>query len=374
MKQAKKCAKVEKSLKKCDYVCNDPVDGGWSDFGEWSECSKSCGGGTQSRSKSCTNPAPANGGKDCEGEAIENRACNAQECPVDGGWSDFGEWSECSKACGGGSQSRSKSCNNPVPRNGGKNCEGEATETKVCNTDACSTQTGIEATWQQIQGGLTRVSKGNSGVWGVNKNDEIFKLNVDGNSWTKINGGLVQVSSGAAVWGVNRYDDIFRYLGNNQWQHIAGKLTNVDVSNNGHVWGVNRGQDIFRWTGSAWQHISGKLIQISVGDSGVWGVNANHNIFYRQGTMGDANTAGDGWTHVAGGLQWVGSGSNLVVGVNSAGQIYYRAGITAANPTGTEWVNVPGGLMAIDVDETEVVGVNSGHQIFRSPVGPINLN
>ncbi|MDI6721844.1 MAG: hypothetical protein QMD85_05600, partial [Candidatus Aenigmarchaeota archaeon] len=50
-----------------------PVDGGWSD---WSACSKVCGGGTQTRT--CTNPAPANGGANCEGSS--SQACNTQAC------------------------------------------------------------------------------------------------------------------------------------------------------------------------------------------------------------------------------------------------------------------------------------------------------
>ena len=58
-----------------DGVTGDAaLDGGWSGFGE---CSKACGGGTQSRS--CSNPAPANGGEDCVGDS--STACNTQACP-----------------------------------------------------------------------------------------------------------------------------------------------------------------------------------------------------------------------------------------------------------------------------------------------------
>ena len=53
------------------------------------------------------------------------------DATVDGGWSRFGA---CSKACGGGTQSRN--CSDPVPANGGKKCTGDATN--ACNTQACA--------------------------------------------------------------------------------------------------------------------------------------------------------------------------------------------------------------------------------------------
>eukprot|EP01065_Artemidia_motanka_P022088 TRINITY_DN26304_c0_g1_i1.p1 TRINITY_DN26304_c0_g1~~TRINITY_DN26304_c0_g1_i1.p1 ORF type:complete len:2616 (+),score=645.94 TRINITY_DN26304_c0_g1_i1:60-7850(+) len=72
------------------------------EWGTWSDCTALCGGGTQSRNRIVVlQPLP--GGAACPALS-EWRVCNAQLCPVScevGGW---GEWSECSVECGGGSQ------------------------------------------------------------------------------------------------------------------------------------------------------------------------------------------------------------------------------------------------------------------------------
>ena len=133
----KRCKKVEKQLASCDVSCVEKVDGKYGRFGEWGVCSETCGGGSQSRTRECNNPAPSGGGAGCVREASETQACNENACPVNGGWSAPGEWSACSVTCGGGTLSRSKICNNPAPANGGADCSGEASETQACNAQAC---------------------------------------------------------------------------------------------------------------------------------------------------------------------------------------------------------------------------------------------
>ncbi|KAM7443302.1 Bone morphogenetic protein 1 [Porites harrisoni] len=66
------------------YLCatkhKRAVDGNWTRWSPWSQCSRRCGGGVQTRSRSCTNPQPAFGGSYCDGRSLEKRPCNSQEC------------------------------------------------------------------------------------------------------------------------------------------------------------------------------------------------------------------------------------------------------------------------------------------------------
>ena len=55
-------------------------DGNWTRWTAWSKCTRLCGGGIQSRSRTCTNPQPSFGGSYCHGKSLERRPCNSQEC------------------------------------------------------------------------------------------------------------------------------------------------------------------------------------------------------------------------------------------------------------------------------------------------------
>ncbi|XP_035657358.1 deleted in malignant brain tumors 1 protein-like [Branchiostoma floridae] len=66
----------------CEVQVFSPVDGGWTDWSPWSACSVTCGVGEQTRDRSCTNPAPAHGGADCDGLAYNRQACDTMvSCP-----------------------------------------------------------------------------------------------------------------------------------------------------------------------------------------------------------------------------------------------------------------------------------------------------
>ena len=57
------------------------VDGGYADWSE-SKCSVTCGGGVKTLTRTCTNPLPSNGGRDCSelGPAEKTAPCNEKKC------------------------------------------------------------------------------------------------------------------------------------------------------------------------------------------------------------------------------------------------------------------------------------------------------
>ena len=67
---------------KSALICFLIVDGNWNSWGEWGDCSVTCGDGVKTRIRTCTNPPPADGGKDCVGDSSsETSACSKTNCP-----------------------------------------------------------------------------------------------------------------------------------------------------------------------------------------------------------------------------------------------------------------------------------------------------
>lgn len=97
------------------------------------ECSVSCGGGEQQRTRSII-VHPANGTA-CPALQME-RSCSMQGCPVDCKVDQWSQWSECTAECGGGVMQRVRS-RTQEPDNDGDPCP-EMSESKECNVDACN--------------------------------------------------------------------------------------------------------------------------------------------------------------------------------------------------------------------------------------------
>ncbi|PVD26561.1 hypothetical protein C0Q70_14238 [Pomacea canaliculata] len=240
--------------------------------------------------------------------------------------------------------------------------------------------------------------------------------NATGTKWTLVPGHLKQLDVGRdIVVGVNSKNEILYRKDisdenptGSDWVQLDGCLKHVTVSPYGAIWGIyfRDGISPQNPAGTSWQMVDGKLTQISAGPSGVWGVNANDDIFYREGTYGGHVTMGSGWTNVPGTLAYITSGSEVVVGVNREKRILRRTEISEGSPTvynlmfrldltnqsdrnadnsvssgpdlillrpgtyqapletGTEWTLVLGRLRQLDVGTDIVVGVSSIDEIF----------
>lgn len=70
-----------KTVRNKNCVFSLDRNGGLSLWGAWGSCSKSCGGGVQTRTRACDNPTRKGFGADCVGALSMNQACNQQLCP-----------------------------------------------------------------------------------------------------------------------------------------------------------------------------------------------------------------------------------------------------------------------------------------------------
>ncbi|XP_016091061.1 LOW QUALITY PROTEIN: SCO-spondin [Sinocyclocheilus grahami] len=146
MHECSSCS-CEHGLWNCSLVpC--PRDGGLSPWGPWGPCSLSCGGlGQKTRSRSCNQPSPAHGGRDCDGPLLDTAYCQTPDCPLvtvpteepslpdeDAGFSQWTAWTPCSRTCSDpvspALKVRMRECVH-------ERCSGETRQDRVCNLPQC---------------------------------------------------------------------------------------------------------------------------------------------------------------------------------------------------------------------------------------------
>ena len=154
-----------------------PVNGAWSSWTDWSRCHPIlC---KKARTRNCSKPTPANGGRHCPGRFTEHLSCNAKDCLVYSQWSNWGTWSACTKSCNGGHRTRHRKClwsdldivdvtdvddAVKVSRSSGRRkrqvritCGSQRTEVEDCNVVSCSTGSrtvwGAWGRWSTCKGG-----------------------------------------------------------------------------------------------------------------------------------------------------------------------------------------------------------------------------
>ncbi|XP_060600666.1 thrombospondin-2-like, partial [Ruditapes philippinarum] len=120
------------------FLGYNSVDGHWGSWSAWSSCDVTCENGTQTRSRTCSDPAPAHGGIDCIGSNITTKSCSRKLCPVHGGWTIWSSWDACSVACGVGLEKRHRNCSNPIPDRNGLQCFGDTLDVRICLPGPCA--------------------------------------------------------------------------------------------------------------------------------------------------------------------------------------------------------------------------------------------
>ena len=119
-------------------ACSRDCVGSW---GDWTECTVACGGGGTRRRRFHVDMPHAAGGKRCEarhGQTEEDKSCGNQPCVVDCEGA-FEPWSRCTRACGTGGTSSRRYIVSRREAGGGKLCPRahESMETRPCNDKPC---------------------------------------------------------------------------------------------------------------------------------------------------------------------------------------------------------------------------------------------
>ncbi|XP_059412451.1 adhesion G protein-coupled receptor B2 isoform X7 [Carassius carassius] len=127
------CSGPLRETRLCNNTATCPVHGLWEDWSSWSLCSVTCGRGTRTRSRICV--LPQHGSKGCGGPEVQTKLCNIAVCPVEGQWLDWAAWSQCSVSCGSGTQQRQRRCS--VSVHGWAECKGPHAETRECTNPSC---------------------------------------------------------------------------------------------------------------------------------------------------------------------------------------------------------------------------------------------
>ncbi|KAM6215892.1 adhesion G protein-coupled receptor B1 isoform 2-T2 [Rhynchocyon petersi] len=158
----------------------DGATGGWKLWSLWGECTRDCGGGLQTRTRTCL-PTPGVQGGSCEGVLEEGRLCNRKACGPAGRSSsrsqslrstdarrrdglgdelqhfgfpspqtgdpaaeEWSPWSVCSSTCGEGWQTRTRFC---VSSSYSTQCSGPLREQRQCNNSAVCPVHGAWDEW-----------------------------------------------------------------------------------------------------------------------------------------------------------------------------------------------------------------------------------
>ncbi|XP_067949530.1 properdin-like, partial [Watersipora subatra] len=132
---------TQSDRKSCPFRNCDPTPAVWNGWSAWTPCQVSCGGSTQTRTRTCSNIRDI---FDCPGSFTESQTCGEEPCP-NCDCTIWSTWTTCSISCGTSqNRQRSRSCidcfSTSTPVTDTSSCPGIPT---VCLT------AGVWAEWSQ---------------------------------------------------------------------------------------------------------------------------------------------------------------------------------------------------------------------------------
>ena len=146
-----------------------------TEYGDWSTCTKKCGTGTKTRTVKTYSTYTGN---QCT-STTETVNCNTMGCCDEVTYGDWGSYNTCSKTCGTGTKSRTRTKYSAYDSS--KTC-GTETDTVDCNTHTCCSSTTVSSygSWE-----------GCSKTCGTGKEyrDVYYKSTYDGSSCGSTNNG-----------------------------------------------------------------------------------------------------------------------------------------------------------------------------------------
>lgn len=226
-------------------------------------CSASCGGGTQYGTTTTYYNDKYLSGVSCgdDGGKSDSRSCNTQSCCSSTEVKDYSysSWSSCSKSCGGGTKTRTKTQNLISSYNGQSCGKGSSTtESQSCNTQSCCNWGGVSITSHTYQTNSNKTKAYSSSVNKLSKATYVdFTFNVPS--------GMTKVETHAAFCG--DYNTCTDINSSNKNQ------TRVKCTNNTNCY-------------SGWRYV-GASVKVKCG--------GKTRVFNYAHKIGDSNTTWSGW-------------------------------------------------------------------------------
>ncbi|XP_005801256.1 fish-egg lectin-like [Xiphophorus maculatus] len=192
-----------------------------------------------------------------------------------------------------------------------------------------------------------QIDAGQGMVVMTDKNSNAFFLS--GSSWSKLGSvPLKHVSVGPpGIWGVDRQNEVYKFVATDFVPTRGLELKQVDAGGQGQIVGVTISDSIHCLNANRassikelmnWNTMSGLLIYYSCAPTGCWGVNSEEQIYFMQ----MSNSCNEPvWNRIGGAAisVEVGSDRNVFV-VNRDGQLFERTGISGQVPQGTGWKKI----------------------------------